>query len=66
MLTRSERRVRTRARKFAYRIRRNADGSYMLTGSGDVPFFYDATLTQIDNFLRGRSAPQPVVEIKEG
>jgi hypothetical protein len=51
--TASERRLRARARKLGYRtLLRNLDGSYTLrVWLNDVAVFYNATLTEIENFL---------------
>jgi hypothetical protein len=59
----AERRAFLAANKFHYRIRRNADGSYKLTDQSGMPFLYNATLTQIEDFLRppttgGKHDPQ--------
>jgi hypothetical protein len=54
--TRTEKRVRSLARRYGYRLRRDADGSYTLTAQSGVPFFWEATLTKVDNFLR-KSGP---------
>jgi hypothetical protein len=51
-MNRTDKRVRTRARKLGYRLRRQADGFYMLLlAKSGVPVFYAATLAEVNNFL---------------